>query len=400
MLFTYKALDQSGEHKEGLIDAANMDAAINSIQKRGLVISSIKPNEKVSVLTKIPFLNKVSAKDVVIISRQMATLFEAQVSPLRVFKLLASQVDNATLRRAMNIIADDLQEGSAISKALAKHPAIFSEFYVNMVASGEESGRLDKTFGFLADYLERQHDVTSKAKHALVYPSFVVVTFIAVMILMLTIVIPKITPILEESSVELPIYTKAVIFLSDFVLNYGLFTAGILLVLIIGFSRYIRGLSGRTSFDDFKLGIPYVGDLYKKLYLSRIADNMNVMILSGISMLRALETTANVVGNETYKNILAQAAAQVRAGKALSGTLAEYPQIPGIMVQMIKVGEETGELGNILKTLAKFYQREVIAAVDTLVGMIEPVMIILLGLGVGSLLAAVLMPIYNLAGSF
>ncbi len=400
MLFTYKAIDQNGQNKDGLIDAVNVDVAINSIQKRGLTITSIKSNEKISFSEKIPFLNKVSSKDVVVLSRQMATLFEAQVSPLRVFKLLASQVDSAALRKAMNIIADDLQEGSSISKALGKHPSIFSEFYVNMVHSGEESGRLDQTFSFLADYLERQHDITSKATHALIYPAFVIITFIAVMVMMLTVVIPKVTPILEESDVELPIYTKAVIFISDFVINYGFLAAGILIALGIIFGRYVRSASGKASFDNFKLGIPYVGNLYKKLYLSRIADNMNVMVLSGISMLQALETTAHVVGNEIYKSILGEALEQVKGGKALSAALSEYPQIPSIMVQMIKVGEETGELGNILKTLAKFYQREVVVAVDTLVDLIEPTMIILLGLGVGSLLAAVLMPIYNLAGSF
>lgn len=400
MLFNYKAIDQNGAKKEGQIDAVNIDIAINSIQKRGLIISNITPAEKISFSQKIPFLNRVSMKDVVILSRQMATLFEAQVSALRVFKLLASQVENATLRRAMNIISDDLQEGSSISKSLGKHPNIFSEFYVNMVKSGEESGRLDQTFGFLADYLERQNEVTSKAKHALVYPAFVIMTFIAVMVMMLTVVIPKITPILKDSNVELPIYTKAVIFISDLAVNYGFLTAGIIVVLIVLLTRYIKGASGKTSYDDFKLGIPYIGNLYRKLYLSRIADNMNIMILSGISMLQALETTANVVGNEIYKGILLEALSQVRGGKSLSSALSEYPLIPGIMVQMIQVGEETGELGNILKTLGKFYQREVITAVDTLVDLIEPAMIILLGLGVGSLLASVLMPIYNLAGSF
>lgn len=398
MLFNYKAIDQNGEKKDGLIDAVNVDVAIASIQKRGLVISSIKPAEGKTLTEKIPLLNRVSNKDVVIVSRQMATLFEAQVSALRVFKLLATQVENPVLRRAMNEVADDLQEGSNISKALSKHPKIFSDFYVNMVKAGEESGRLDQTFSYLADYLERQYEITSKAKHALIYPAFVVLTMIAVMGLMLTMVIPKISPILTESGQELPIYTKAVIWLSDFTVNYGvLLLAG---VIVGGFfiGKYAKS-SGKASFDQFKLDIPYIGNLYKKLYLARIADNMNTMILSGISMLRTLETTANVVGNEIYRNILTQSLSSVKGGKALSSAFAEYPEIPSIMVQMIKVGEETGELGNILKTLAKFYQREVSAAVDTLVDLIEPAMIVLLGLGVGSLLAAVLLPIYNLASA-
>jgi len=399
MIFNYKAINQqTGEPQDGLIDAINMDVAITSLQKRGLVISSIKPQKTDSFVDKLPFINRVKNKDIVVVSRQMATLFEAQVSALRVFKLIGSQVDSPPLRKVMSDIADQLQEGSTISKALAKHPDVFSDFFVSMVNSGEETGRLDQTFSFLADYLERQYEVTSKVKHALIYPAFVVITMIGVMALMLTYVIPQMAPILEESGQELPIYTKAVLLLSDFVTSYGLIA---LVVIIVGgffFSKYVKG-SGKVGFDQFKLDIPYVGDLFKKLYLSRISDNMNTMVLSGISMIRALETTANIVGNEIYKGLLIQSLNDVKGGKALSVALSQYPEIPSIMVQMIKVGEETGELGNILKTLSKFYQKEVVAAVDTIVDLIEPVMVVLLGLGVGSLLAAVLLPIYNLASA-
>jgi type IV pilus assembly protein PilC len=375
-----------------------MDVAIAALQKRGVIISSIKPQKSDSLIEKIPFINRIKTKDIVIVSRQMATLFEAQVSALRVFKLIGAQVENPMFRKVMNQVADDLQEGASISKALNKHRDVFSDFYVNMVAAGEESGRLDQTFSFLAEYLERQYEVTSKVKHALVYPAFVVVTMVGVMAMMLTFVIPQMKPILEESGQELPIYTKVVIGMSDLVTNYGIIMLVAFVIGVVLFGRYAKG-SGKVSVDQTKLDIPYVGDLYKKLYLSRIADNMNTMILSGISMVRAVETTANIVGNEIYKSILMDSLRQVRSGKALSVALAQYPEIPSIMVQMIKVGEETGELGNILKTLSKFYQKEVIAAVDTLVDLIEPLMIVVLGLGVGGLLAAVLLPIYNLASS-
>lgn len=398
MIFNYKAINQNGEEQEGLIDAVNVDVAITSLQKRGLVLSSIKAQKSGSFLEKIPFLNHVKTKDIVVVSRQMATLFEAQVSALRVFKLIGSQVENPALRRVMNMVADDLQEGSSISKSLEKHKEVFSDFFINMVASGEETGKLDQTFIFLADYMERQYEVTSKVKRALVYPIFVVITMVAVMTLMLTLVIPQMAPILEESGQKLPIYTRAVLGLSHFVTSYGLILLAALIAGGVFLGRYARGL-GKSSFDQFKLDIPYLGNLYKKLYLSRIADNMNTMVLSGISMIRALETTGKIVGNEIYKGILSESLRQVKGGKALSVAFAQYPEIPSIMVQMIKVGEETGELGNILKTLARFYQKEVEAAVDMIVDLIEPAMIVLLGLGVGSLLAAVLLPIYNLASS-
>jgi type IV pilus assembly protein PilC len=401
MLFDYKAIDKGGQTKEGVIDAINIDIAISSLQKRDLIISSINPQDaNPSILKRLPFLNRVSNKEIVVLSRQLATLFEAQVSALRVFKLMSGEMENAILRKALLEIGDDLQGGSSISKALSKHPNVFSSFYVNMVKAGEESGRLDEIFGYLADYLDRTYEVTSKAKNALIYPAFVVLTFIGVMILMFTVIIPKISGILTESGQTLPIYTRIVLGLSGFFIHYGL----ILLVIAVigGFAlwRFAQTPQGKLSVSSFKLEIPYLGDLYKKLYLSRIADNLHTMISSGIPMLRSLEITASIVGNEIYKNILEQSIIAVKGGSSLSATFSQYPEIPGILVQMVKVGEETGELGKILKTLAHFYEREVINAVETLVGLIEPVMIVFLGVGVGVLLASVLMPIYNIASSF
>jgi len=399
MLFIYKALDANGENKEGTIEAISIDVAINSIQKRGLIISSIVPVEDETLKHKFFFGKRVSNKDIVILSRQLATLFDAQVSALRVFKLISAEIENVVLRKSLTEIADDLQAGSSISKALSKHPRVFSNFYINMVRAGEETGKLNETFNYLADYLDRTYEVTSKARNALIYPSFVITVFIGVMVLMFTMIIPKIAAILLDSGQDIPIYTKIVIGISDFLVSYGVFLLAGLIVGLYFFIRYTRTAQGSFTFDGFKLGIPFVGELYRKLYLSMISDNMHTMISSGIPMLRALEITASVVGNDIYKQILNESMLAVKGGSSLSNSLSQYPEIPGILVQMIRVGEETGELGNILKTMAKFYQREVMNAVDTLVDLIEPVMIVLLGLGVGVLLASVLMPIYNIASS-
>lgn len=402
-IFKYSAIDQEGKRIKGEVEAINVEVAISSVQKRGLTIASIDSDEeeKKGLFREIKIFQRVSNKDVVILSRQIATLFEAQVSALRVFKLIANETQNPALREVMQEVATDLQGGSAISAALDKHPKVFSEFYVNMVKSGEESGKLDQTFEYLADYLDRTYEVTSKAKSALIYPAFVIFTFIAVMALMMTVVIPRISTIIIESGQEIPIYTKIVIGTSNFVVDYGLWLA-IALAIIGGIlARYVQKTDdGKLAWSQFRLGIPYVGDLYQKLYLSRIADNMNTMIISGIPMVQALEVTAGVVGDRVYKNILTEALDAVRGGSSVSKAMSNYPEIPGIMVQMIKVGEETGELGKILATLAKFYRREVQTAVDTLVDLIEPIMIVALGVGVGILLAAVLLPIYNISSGF
>ena len=401
MLFNYTSADDKGQVATGSIDAVNVDVAIASLQRRGLTITSIKSADaRKSLLNmNISFFDRVSTKDVVILSRQLSTLFQAQVSALRIFRLLSNEADNKVLGAKLATIADDLQSGSSISQAMSKHPKVFSDFYVSMIKSGEESGKLDETFAYLADYLDRTYELVSKAKGALIYPAFVVITFVTVMILMFTIVIPKISAILVAGGQEIPAYTAVILGISNFLVNDGFIVlAG---AIILGFIviRYIRTPSGKMAFDELKLATPYVGTLYRKLYLSRLADNMTTMLLSGIPMIRAIELTSSVIDNQIFKNILAESVEAVKAGKPISEALSNNKQIPGIMVQMMKVGEETGELGNILKTLAKFYAREVTTAVDALVDLIEPLMIVLLGLGVSILLASVLIPIYNIASA-
>lgn len=400
MLFNYKALDAQGQEQSGSIEALNNDVAISSIQRRGLIITEIVSAEGARGLnTRIKWLERVSNKDVVILSRQIATLFAAQVSALRVFRLLGGETENKVLGEKISEVADDIQAGASISKALSKHPKVFTTFYVNMVKAGEESGKLDQTFIYLADYLDRNYAVSSKAKNALIYPAFVVFTFISVMVLMLTLVIPKISSIITESGQEIPVYTRVVIGFSDFLVNYGVLF--LIAFVILGFVIYKTGAGekGALMMDNAKLSIPYVGTLYKKLFLSRIADNMNTLLVSGIPMIKALELTSDVVDSPVYVQVLRRAMELVKGGRPLSEALGGSPEIPSIVVQMAKIGEETGELGSILDTLAKFYQREVVNAVDTLVDLIEPVMIVALGLGVAFLLASVLIPIYNISAS-
>ena len=405
MLFTYKAIDQANVQREGTVEATSVDAAITAVQKRGYTLVSIDEVKSGSGLQglmniEFSFFQSVSYKDIVILSRQISTLFQAQVSPLRIFRLLSAETENPKLKVAMNQIVEDLQAGSSISKALAVHEDIFSSFYVNLVRAGEESGSLEKSFGYLADYLDRQYEVVSKAKNALIYPAFVIGIFIFVMILMLTLVIPNIARILIDSGQELPIYTEIVIGLSNFLVNNVVIILFVLAGGGIFLWRFSQTEAGQRAIDELVISVPYVGDLQKKLLLTRICDNMSTMLDSGISIVQALEVTADVVDNKVYKEIIEASLVEVRGGRSFAETIAEYPEIPGVLSQMAKVGEETGSLGQILGTLSNFYRREVNNAVDTLIGLIEPAMIVALGLGVGVLLASVLMPIYNLTSSF
>ncbi|HET8575275.1 MAG TPA: type II secretion system F family protein [Candidatus Paceibacterota bacterium] len=398
MLFKYSVVSSEGEEKTGTIDAANQDVAITSLQRKGFIVSSVTPDEGGKFLKMdLQIFEKVSNKEVVILSRQISTLFESHVSALRVFRLLAESVDNPLLSRILTEISNDIQGGLSISAAMKKHPKVFTDFYVNMVRSGEESGRLNETFLYLAEYLDRTYEIVSKSRNALIYPAFVILVFVVVMVLMLTMVIPQLTKIIKESGQEPPIYTQIVIAISDFLVNYGLYLG--LFIVAVGIATWLYGGRFGLSWGRTKISLPYMGPLFRKFYLSRIADNLNTMITSGIPMVRTIEITASVVGNSVYEDIMKDVAEQVRGGNSVSSSMAQHPEIPNIMIQMTKVGEETGELGTILATLAKFYRREVDNAVDTMISLIEPAMIVALGLAVGVLLASVLMPIYNLSSA-
>lgn len=399
MIFKYTAVTDNGEKREGTIDAVSKDLAIGSLQRRGFVVMSITGDEEKKGLRSVIF-KSVSNKEVVILSRQVATLFEAQVSALKAFTLLSTSNDNPYLQKVLTQIVDDLQAGSSISGAMEKHPQVFSNFYTSMVRVAEETGKLNQTFIYLADYLERQYQLTSKTRSALIYPAFVVVVFISVMVLLLTLVIPKLSELIIESGQEIPFYTRVVIGVSNFFVHYGIIA---LIALIMG-GVYLWWLSGTKSgklfLDKVKLGMPAFGTLFRKLYLSRISDNLDTMLTSGIPIVRSIDLTAEVVGNKVYQGIMEDTAEKVKSGFLVSDALAKYPdEIPNIFVQMTKIGEETGKLGQILKTLSNFYRREVNEAVDTLIGLIEPAMIVFLGLGVGILVASVLIPIYNISSS-
>ncbi len=401
-LFSYTAVDAQGAERKGTIDAVSIDLAIGALQRRGLVISAIDPAEQGGSVFKerIELFDHIKNSDIVMLSRQMTTLFEAQVSALRAFRLLAAEARTPKLGQKLTEIANDIQSGASISSALSKHQDLFSSFYINMVRAGEETGKLDETFAFLADYLDRNYEIVQKARNALIYPAFIILTFTVVMMLMMTLVVPRLASMLDEVGQSIPIYTRIVIAASEFVSNYILLIIILLGIVSVFFYRYASTSSGRMLVSRARLQIPQIGGIYRKLFLSRVADNLSTMLKSGIQMLRGLEITASVVEDATYESILQAVAADVKGGMPVSEAMRKHPDMPGIMVAMIKIGEETGNMGDILETMARFYRREVNNSVDTLVSLIEPFMIVVLAVGVAVLLASVLVPIYNIASGF
>lgn len=402
MLFSYKARTPEGEITSGTIDAASSDMAISSLQRRNLIVVSLKESEKAKPLLQrgIKIFEYVKARDVVILSRQLSTLFEAKVPVVDALKVLTSEATTPVLRRHLSEILDDIQGGVSISQAFSKHPKVFSKFYVSMVRSGEESGKLDEIFLFLADHLERSYDLAMKARNALTYPAFVLAAFVGVMILMLVMVVPRLSTILAETGQEIPVYTKIIVGISELVRQYGVFLLVLFAIGVVMLWRYIKTEAGSMALSRAQISVPIIGELYRKLYLARMADNLQTLLAGGVPIVRALEITADVVGNGVYRSILQDATSSVKSGDSISQSLSRYDEIPALMSQMIRIGEETGKLDFILETIAKFYRREVDNAVDNMVNLIEPVMIIALGLGVGVLVVSILVPIYNISTSF
>ncbi len=402
MIFHYTALGKDGgQNTEGDIDAMSLDNAIALLQKKGLTIVDIHEKgdgKEEDIFGGISlFKQKITTKDIVVFSRQVATLFQAGVSALKAFRLLAEENENKTLQEQLMGVANDIEGGISLSEALTKRPELFSVFYVNMVKAGEESGKLNEVFLFLADYLDRDYEMSQKIKKALTYPSFVIGTFVAIMVGMLTFVVPKMTALFAEGGAKLPTVTVVVIFVSNLFVKYWMVSFPIMAFAGFLFYKWSKTDEGSFALDELSTKIPVVKTLQQRIFLQRFSDNMNTMLSNGVPIVKALDITASIIENKIYKAVAVRVSQKVQMGKSLSKALYEEPVVPNILIQMVHIGEETGELGYILKNLAEFYRRELETSIETMIGLIEPAMIVSLGLGVGVLVSAVLLPMYSMS---
>lgn len=400
MKFKYKIFGQDTKIRDGVIEGLNKEEIVAKLQEDGNIIINIEEaaaDLQTNFIDK--FRDKITDKDIVLASKQLSTLIGGGVQALRSFRLLSTESSSKGLGKRFSVIADDIQTGMPIYKALSRHPDVFNTFYISMVHSGEESGKLKETLEYLANYLERNYELVQKTKKALTYPVFVIVVFIAVMIIMTVFVLPKLADLLTENGKELPFFTKVIMGFSHLIINY--WWAIIPGIVGVGFylNRYGKTIEGKAYFDSIKLKIPVINVLYTKLFLSRFADNINTMLESGVAIVQALQITAEVVDNYVFKKVLERVAEKVRNGRSLSMALAEEKLIPNIMVQMTRIGEETGELGYMLKNIAGFYKRELEQTIDNAVALIEPVMIVAMGIAVGILVGSVIVPMYDVVTS-
>ncbi len=398
MKFNYTARTKDNELQAGIVEASDRKEAVDTLQGHGLLVVSMEEEGR-GLSFQIGFFSRVKNRDLVSFSRQLATLFGAKVSLVSSLELLASQTEEAYFQEIIFDVASTIEAGDSFSSALANYPKVFSNFYINMIKAGEVSGNLENTLEFLATYLEKQYNLVSKIKGALTYPAFILFGFIIVGILVLTVVIPNLTEVLTQSGQELPLPTRMIIGVSDFLIHWGWALLILLVALVFAFPVWLRkSLATRYFIDGLKLKLPIFGKIYRKFYLARMADNLATLIAGGLSILQAFQITADVVGNLVFKEIILEAKEQIRVGNPISAVFGKYEVIPPLVYQMISTGEKTGSLDYILKKISDFYTREVELVIASLAQLIEPLMIFILGAGVAILFASVLLPVYNIAG--
>src|SRR3990167_9030235 len=400
MLFKYKIKTQSGEILEGKVEAPDENVAVETLQGKGYLILSIERLEgDIFSIDLNKYFQKTTNKDIVIFTRQLSTLIDADMPLAEGLRTLARQFEKPTLRKIISEISDDVEGGSALSSALSVHPQYFSSFYIKLVQSGEVSGKLHEALLYLANHLERSQEINSKIKGALAYPAFVVFALIVVTGIMVVYVLPQLLAIFKDVGAnDLPLTTRMLIWVTTFVNNYlyYLFTL-IFGSLFLGW-RYIKTSEGRVVFDNFKINMPALGTVVRNLYLARISESLSTLIKSGIPILDALHITSDLVGNSNYQKILLEAEDSVRGGDSISTTFGRYSEIPPLATSMISIGEKTGKLDFMLSHLSKYYKTESENTISNISQLIEPILVFVLGIAVAILVSAILLPIYNLVG--
>ena len=398
-IFQYKARDKNQATFAGLVEASTESEAVEMLKERELSVIFVKL-EKEEAAAKAGagmVFGRIKPKDVVIFSRQFAVLISANVPVVQSLKIVVDQTESIKLKIAVSQVADEIDAGTRLSEALGKHPKVFSNFYVSVIRSGETSGKLDEVLTYLADEMEKDYDMTSKIKGAMIYPIFVFAGLTTVGVVMMVFVVPKLTAILTETGAELPFATKLLIGISGFMTNYWWLLIIILAGLATGIKLYSNTPAGKKSIDYLKLRLPIFGHLFQMIYLVRFTRSMQTLIIGGVNITKSLKITADVVSNQIYKDLIEETVKEVEDGNSISNVFAESDQIPKMVSQMLSIGEKTGKMDIILQRITEFYSREINNIVANLMTLMEPIIMVIMGVAVGIMVAAIIMPMYNMA---
>lgn len=401
MKFLFKGKIASGEVREGRIEAVSQDAAVAMIRDRGMLPLLVEAEKDISFakmdLQRI--WEGVSLRELSVFFRQLSTLVEAKVSIVFSLRAIGDQTDNSYLKSALEGMAADIENGASFSDAMAKYPDIFEELMVSMVKAGELSGNLQRSVQFLADNAEKNYELNSKIKGAMFYPAFVLTFAFIIGFVVVSFVIPKLTDVFNGMNVTLPWYTKVLMNIGNFMSHYWPLVLIVLLAFIGSIVYYARTEEGRREWDIIKMRIPLFGKLFQYIYIARFSDNLSVLLEGGIPIVRALIIISEVVNSSAYEAVILRAADEVRSGGEMSTVFGRSGYFPPIVSQMIKIGEDSGKVSEVLKNIASFYTKETERITRNLSVMIEPLLIIFLGAIVAVIVFSVFVPIYSMTSS-
>lgn len=391
-VFDYTAKDKHGKVIKGDIEAENESAAAKVLSSKDLVPVLIEIKEEKT----FSFLNKVLLKDKVQIIRQLATMINAGLPISQSLKALEEQIQKKNIKRILSQTYSDVEGGLQLSVALSRFPETFSALDITLISSGETSGNLDKSLLRLADQLEKQQSITRKIRGAFIYPAFVMTVVIIVAAVMVVYVMPQMEDLYSSFNSELPFLTRVLMSISHFTSQFAIFIVLIIAALIAYLRVMVKRPSGKLAWDNFKLQVPAVKILLKELYMARFSRTLSGLVSSGVALLDSIEITSRAVGNVVYENYLKEANKKIKAGVALSATLKNSELFPPVVPQMIEVGEQTGELDNMLENMANYFEEEVDQTVKNLSNLLEPIIIVLLAVIIGTMLVAIMLPIYQI----
>lgn len=395
-VYNYKAINDKGESVKGVISAESVKIASDRLRKGGIYLSSIKEasgSRRSSV--SLPW-NRVSISELAVMTRQFSTLISSGLPLETSLVALYEQTDDQKLKGILSQVRSRVSEGSSLHAALEEHKGAFSDLYVSMVRAGEASGTLDVVLDRLADFLEKQLELTSKIRGAMIYPAIMFFVGLGVLVFMMTFVIPKVAGIFEASNKALPFLTVMLIGASDFLReNFVLLLVFLAVVLFFG-HRYVKTPSGRKVYDRFSLRIPVFGKMSSKVIISRFTRTLATLLSSGIPLLESIRVSESVMGNSLYIDNIRDVRVKVAEGAAFGGCLGQTGIFPPLMVRMVSVGEEAGKMEVMLSKVADMYDTEVDGMLATLTSLLEPVMILIMGVVMGFIVFAILLPVLNL----
>lgn len=400
MKYTYKARTKDGKTETGTIEAYSKEAAALLLQKYNVFVTSLIEQEERPSLLRFAFERSVNKKDITIFFRQLSVMLQSRVPVVQSLQSLSAQTDKKKFKEIINKVSTLVEEGIPLSEALATYPNIFDNFYINLVKSGEASGNISGALDYISAHLEREGDIVSQLRQAMVYPVFVLVVLLIVIGIIIIFVMPRVVDLINQSGVKPPLFTQIMLVFYGFLQHWWWALAIGILLFVLATIFYFRTDEGREEYNKISLKVPFLGGILKKVFLSRFCANISTLITAGISINRALQITGDTVNNVVYREIINEIERGVSEGEKMSSIMQKHHSyFPPFVIQMIKVGEETGKLDKTLVEVVNFYQKEIKRSVDLFTSLIEPVMIIFLGVIVAMLAISVLTPLYGALGT-